>query len=189
MSADSGQADHSSERSDDHRQCRPDPPYVRGGRVFTSFGDHLPVDEALWSVWAARCRCGETLRHLWRRAVQRACGKPPRRPPHRVRERWWAVFHSSVTIHRPWRGDPAISAGQLDSTSGPPDDVRPTGRPVASLSIPGDHDFPLPPRRVSGSRMVGPLSVRRWARWINRSQIASATLGSPMAACHAVGGS
>ncbi len=45
------------------------------------------------------------------------------------------------------------------------------------------------PRRVPGSRIVGPFSVSRCARWINRSQIASATDGSPIAACHAVGGS
>jgi hypothetical protein len=42
---------------------------------------------------------------------------------------------------------------------------------------------------VGGSRMVGPLRVSRWAWWITRSQIASATLGSPIAACHAVVGS
>ena len=52
-----------------------------------------------------------------------------------------------------------------------------------------DHEGAFPPRRVPGSRIVGPFSVSRCARWITRSQIASATLGSPMAACHAVGGS
>ena len=50
------------------------------------------------------------------------------------------------------------------------------------------YDFGFPSRRVVGSRIVGPFSVSLCARWTNRSQMASATEGSPIAACHAVGG-
>ena len=70
------------------------------------------------------------------------------------------VFHSSGTIHR--------LVGSTPMTV---------------------YDFVFPSRRVPGSRIVGPFSVSLCARWISRSQIASATLGSPIAACHAVGGS
>ena len=40
------------------------------------------------------------------------------------------------------------------------------------------------PVKLSALRKDSPPSLSRWALWMSRSQMASATVASPMAACH-----
>lgn len=136
--ADSGQADHSSERSDDDGGGFVSLLREMGPVIFVRF---LPLNQMAKA-------CG-------------ACGRAVLGASNELVGNVFVVFHSSGTIH-----------GLL-------------GVPRMRTL----HDVVLLFRRVPGSRIVGPFSVSLCARWINRSQIASATLGSPMAACHAVGGS
>jgi hypothetical protein len=67
------------------------------------------------------------------------------------------VFHRSGTIHRLAR---LSSTGQEAPEATIVGAVDPEHPPTMAT----DHDFPFPERRVSGSRIVGPLSVSLWAR-------------------------
>ena len=50
-------------------------------------------------------------------------------------------------------------------------------------------DFSLGVKGAFAFRRDSPWSVSRWAPWTRRSQMASATVASPMTACQAVGSS
>src|SRR5579863_3013423 len=156
VNADSEQAVRSSERSDDSR-----------GLVIL--------------LWMTRCDLTVFFVPLKPEYACGACGRVcgvqgPRG------KRGLCVFHRAGAIHR---------LSRMSATHGLSSTVQDTAAATTDGGVDRphppdhgpDHDFPpLPGRRVFGSRMVGPLSVSLCARWMRRSQIASATLGSPIAA-------
>ena len=159
MITDSGQADHSSERSDAAAIVR--------SLLFL-------VGDVILRVFSVRTYS----KGLW--AVVGGAFCAPSKPGWESRSR---RFPRRRHGPQPLRQSTPRGFGSDDRDRG-------STRGLARAHCDRHHDDgAFGARRVAGSRMVGPLSVSRCARWMSRSQIASATDGSPMAACHAVGGS
>ena len=153
MISDSGDRDHSSERSDDE--------WLSAALVSPS---SLACVDLIVPGLEPDCHAPAP---RWP-SVSPGAGRPAW-----IGFEWLQAPRSRV---RPTRSTPLIPVEQR-SQSPTVGEARHAGALLVRLLV------------IRGSRIDGPLSSMRCAAWIKRSQMASASVGSPMASCQALTGS